>query len=106
LLEVSKDAFSPKPNVNSMVIELDFETPHPGRLLNNERYFKKIVKGAFAHRRKTMVNSLKEMSPSLDRETLLEVMKKCGTDPGRRAETLDIDEFLCLTSALADSDWW
>ena len=48
LLEVSKEAFSPKPNVNPMVIELDFETPHPGRLLNNERYFKKIVKGAFA----------------------------------------------------------
>jgi len=105
LFEVSKDAFNPKPKVNSMVIELDFERPHPGRLFNNERYFKKIVKGAFAHRRKTMVNSLKGMSPTLDREILLEVMKKCGIDPGRRAETLDIDEFLCLTSAFADSDW-
>jgi hypothetical protein len=52
-----------------------------------------------------MVNSLKGMSPTLDREILLEVMKKCGIDPGRRAETLDIDEFLCLTSAFADSDW-
>ena len=100
LLEVSKDAFNPKPKVDSMVIELDFERPHPGRLLNNERYFKKIVKDAFSHRRKTMVNSLKGMSPSWDRETLLEVMKKCGIDPGRRAETLDIDDFLCLSAAL------
>ena len=105
LFEVSKDAFNPKPKVDSMVIELDFERPHPGRLLNSERYFKKIVKGSFAHRRKTMVNSLKGMSPSLDRKTLLEVMKKCGIDPGRRAETLDIDAFLCLTCALTDRGW-
>ena len=105
LLEVSKDAFNPKPKVNSMVIELDFEKPYPRLLLNNEGNFKKIVKGAFAHRRKTMVNSLKGLSPSLDRETLFDVMKRCGIDPGRRAETLDMDEFLCLTAALADTDF-
>jgi hypothetical protein len=40
------------------------------------------------------------MSPSLNRETLLEVMKKCGIDPERRAETLDMDAFLCLTAGL------
>ena len=36
LLEVSKDAFNPKPKVDSMVIELDFEKPYPRLLLNNE----------------------------------------------------------------------
>jgi len=106
LLEVSKDAFNPKPKVDSMVIELDFEKPYPRLLLNNEGNFKKIVKGAFAHRRKTMVNSLKGMSTSLDRETLFEVMKRCRIDPGRRAETLDMDDFLCLTAALAGIDCW
>ena len=28
-------------------------------------------------------------------------MKKCGIDPGTRAETLGMDEFLCLGTALA-----
>jgi 16S rRNA (adenine1518-N6/adenine1519-N6)-dimethyltransferase len=104
LLEVSKDAFNPKPKVDSMVIELDFEKPYPRRLLHNEGNFKKIVKGAFAHRRKTIVNSFKGLSPSLDRETLFKVMKRCGIDPGSRAETLDMDAFLCLSAALADTD--
>ena len=35
------------------------------------------------------------------REELLKGMIWCGIDPGRRAETLTMDEYLCLTSALA-----
>jgi len=36
LLEVSKDSFNPKPKVDSIVIELDFEKPYLRFLLNNE----------------------------------------------------------------------
>jgi hypothetical protein len=31
---------------------------------------------------------------------LKEALLKCGIDPSRRAETLDMDEFICLTGAL------
>lgn len=103
LLEVSKDAFNPKPNVDSMVLELDFEKPYPGGTFSEDT-FKKIVKDAFAHRRKTMVNSLRDVSPSWDREALLDAMKRCGIDPKKRAETLDMGAFLCLTDALSNTD--
>ncbi|MCP4681565.1 MAG: ribosomal RNA small subunit methyltransferase A [Desulfobacterales bacterium] len=99
LLEVPKRAFYPKPKVDSMVIELDFERPYPERA-GCEGRLKKVIKGAFAHRRKTLLNSLKGHSPSWSREILLEAMDKCGIDPKRRAETLDMDEFLCLADNL------
>ena len=99
LLEVSKNAFFPKPKVDSMLLELDFERPHT-KHARDEACFRKVVKGAFAHRRKTLLNSLKGVYPFMDRELLLGGIRKCGIDPGTRAETLGIDEFICLASAL------
>jgi 16S rRNA (adenine1518-N6/adenine1519-N6)-dimethyltransferase len=99
LLEVSKEAFYPKPKVGSMVLELDFERPHPRRA-EDEAKFKMIVKGAFAHRRKTLFNSLKGTLSSHSKEQILKAMGECAIESGRRAESLDIDDFLCLTSVL------
>ncbi|MCD6297776.1 MAG: ribosomal RNA small subunit methyltransferase A [Deltaproteobacteria bacterium] len=98
--EVSAEAFFPRPKVNSMVLELDLERPYPRRAVHDAD-LKRVVKGAFAHRRKTVLNSLKGFFPSWNREMILEAMRKCGIDPGTRAETLDMDEFLCLGTALA-----
>lgn len=100
LLEVSKASFYPRPKVDSMVLDLDFERPHPRRA-EDEAKFKMVVKGAFAHRRKTLLNSLKRtLSPRTSHE-ILYALRKCAIDPGKRAETLNIDHFLCLTSALS-----
>lgn len=99
LLEVPRGAFYPRPRVDSTVLELDFEQPYPRRA-EHEDSFRKVVKGAFVHRRKTLINSLKGLYPSWDRDTLLQGMRNCGIDPGRRAETLHMDEFLCLSSVL------
>jgi 16S rRNA (adenine1518-N6/adenine1519-N6)-dimethyltransferase len=99
LLEVPKESFYPRPKVDSMVLELDFERPHTRRI-EDEANFKTVVKGAFAHRRKTLLNSLKQAVFSLSSEEILGALEKCGIDPHKRAETLDIDDFLCLSSAL------
>jgi len=99
LLEVPRQAFYPIPRVDSTVLELDFEQPYP-RHADHEDSFRKVVKGAFVHRRKTLINSLKGLYPSWDRDTLLQGMRHCGIDPRRRAETLHMDEFLCLSSVL------
>lgn len=99
LLEVSKAAFYPRPKVDSMVLELDFERPHPRRA-EDEAKFKMVVKGAFAYKRKTILNSLKRTLSSRTSEEILAALRNCAIDPGKRAEALDIDQFLCLTSAL------
>jgi len=52
-----------------------------------------LVKAAFAHRRKTLRNNLKEILSSGDLEAL-------GIDPGARAETLQLKQFIEITNAL------
>ncbi|MBW1736474.1 MAG: ribosomal RNA small subunit methyltransferase A [Deltaproteobacteria bacterium] len=101
LIDVTKEAFYPRPKVDSMVLDLDFESPYPKGTTVHEPSFRQVVKGAFAHRRKTLINSLSGVPPSFNRDVLLAAMKKCEIDPGRRAETLDMEEFLCLAEALS-----
>ncbi len=81
------------------VLEIDFRRPHH-RIAEDEARFKILVKGAFAHRRKTLFNSLKGALISLSSEEILAALERCNIDPRRRAESLEIDDFLRLTSAL------
>ena len=99
LMEVSRGSFYPKPKVDSMVLELDFESPHPRKAVDEEG-FRRVVKGAFSHRRKTLLNSLKRFFPFINADTLLRKFDACGINPGKRAETLTIDDFVCLSSTL------
>jgi 16S rRNA (adenine1518-N6/adenine1519-N6)-dimethyltransferase len=99
LLKVLKGSFFPVPKVDSMVILLDFEKPYPQRAVH-EAFFRKVVKGAFAHRRKTILNSLKGAMPDQTRESLLTALNACGIDEGKRAEVLEMEDFLRLTEAL------
>lgn len=99
LLDVPKEAFYPKPKVDSMVLELDLDCPHPRRT-EDEETFKMVVKGAFAHRRKTLLNSLKGTLSSRSINEIVAALDRCAIDPTKRAENLDIDNFLCLTSQL------
>ena len=100
LLEVSRHAFHPIPKVDSLVVEIDFEQPHPLRT-PDEEYFRKIVRGAFSHRRKTLVNSLSASPVPLSAGDVLKAMQACSIDPRARAEALSIDDFLRLSHALS-----
>jgi 16S rRNA (adenine1518-N6/adenine1519-N6)-dimethyltransferase len=99
LIHVPKEAFHPRPKVDSMVLEMDFQRPYPERT-EDEIKFRRVVRGAFAQRRKTLLNSLKNSLASYSREEILAALERCDIDPRRRAETLTIGDFLRLTSAL------
>ncbi len=100
LLKVFKGSFFPVPKVDSMVVSLDFEKPYPERAVH-EAFFRQVVKGAFAHRRKTLLNSLKGALPDQTRESLITAMAASGIDPGKRGEVLEMADFLRLSSALS-----
>jgi 16S rRNA (adenine1518-N6/adenine1519-N6)-dimethyltransferase len=99
LFEVSREAFYPRPKVGSMVVLIDMEKPHQNRA-EDESLFREVVKGAFAHRRKTVLNSLKRALQSYSGEEIGAALRRCSIDSKRRAETLDMDEFLCLADLL------
>lgn len=100
VLDVSREAFRPRPKVDSAVVRFDFGAPYPRRA-RDEAVFRRVVKGAFGHRRKTLLNALLRMLEPWAAEELGAAFEHCGIDPRRRAETLDMEDFLCLSDALA-----
>ena len=84
LFEVSAGSFYPVPKVRSRIIRLTPLHPPPMPLALPE-----VVRRAFTQRRKTLRNAL---SGCVDAQHMLAV----GVDPGRRPETLSIDEYVRL----------
>jgi 16S rRNA (adenine1518-N6/adenine1519-N6)-dimethyltransferase len=99
LLMVPKEAFYPQPKVGSMVVEIDFTKPF-GEKAEDEAWFKKVVKAAFSHKRKTILNSLQGSLPEFTRDKLNQTLIHCGIEPKQRAEELPIKAFIGLSRAL------
>ena len=87
--DVPAQAFTPPPKVTSSVVQL---TPRSAPLPADVRMLGRVTEAAFGQRRKMLRQSLK----SLGGEGLL---NKVGIDPTRRAETLDVAEFVALANA-------
>ncbi|HEY8517759.1 MAG TPA: 16S rRNA (adenine(1518)-N(6)/adenine(1519)-N(6))-dimethyltransferase RsmA [Candidatus Binatia bacterium] len=94
---VPPQAFSPRPQVDSAVVRLDVVTT-PRAAVIDEALFRRVVRAAFAQRRKTLRNALTAGFGSAVADAMLAAAE---IDPRRRAETLSLDEFALLTSAAA-----
>jgi len=69
-------------------------------LIIDDDYFFKVVKGAFALRRKTLINSLSKSAIAIDKEIVIDVLTKLGFDLRIRGEKLNIEEFAQLANEL------
>jgi 16S rRNA (adenine1518-N6/adenine1519-N6)-dimethyltransferase len=88
---VSANCFRPRPEVGSAVAL--FETrQNPGLTRRGEERFAVLVKAAFAHRRKTMVNSLRDEGH--DQMLILKMLDELSLSPTVRAETLPLAMFV------------
>lgn len=95
---IKPSAFFPPPKVESAVVHMRFKEK-PAVSLEDEKWFKKVVKGCFGYRRKTLMNALKHSGLPLPKSTESK-MEKIGIDPRRRPETLTIQELVYLAEAL------
>ena len=94
---VSAQCFRPRPEVGSAVVVL--RTHKRTRLSQQEEFaFRALVKAAFAHRRKTLINSLRDEGYELHLVT--ETLQRLDITPTRRAETLSVEDFLRFARAL------
>ena len=99
MMRVPPEAFYPSPQVESAVVGFEI-LERPRVAIEDEGFFKKVVKAAFAHRRKTLLNTLRGAPLPLSKEKIEQVLAAVGIDPRRRAETLDLIEFQRLAAAL------
>ena len=91
---VSRTVFRPRPNVDSALVAF-------GRTELPDGYadVKRLVEAAFAHRRKTLPNSL-ELSGVASRAGAVDALAAIGREPDVRAEALKPPEFVQLERAL------
>ena len=91
-MHLNRSAFVPPPKVASAVVHIEpLETPEdvePKRI-------EQLTEAAFGQRRKMLRSSLKQMPGAL------EALESLGIDAQRRAETLEVADYVALARALA-----
>jgi 16S rRNA (adenine1518-N6/adenine1519-N6)-dimethyltransferase len=92
LFDVPPEAFNPPPKVQSAIVRLTpwKDSPWPAC---DEDQLRRIVQASFSQRRKTLRNNLKGIIDADQLEAL-------GIDPGARAETLELIQFIEITNAI------
>ena len=100
LFDVPPECFIPAPKVTSSVIRL-VPRPAPEEVKDGKRFFR-LVRAAFAQRRKTLLNALSSAYGSqLTKDALRDAIAACGLPADVRGERLGIPEFAALADALA-----
>ena len=95
ILDISKNVFLPKPNVDSIILELISKKEK--LYLKDKTLFFKLVKDSFKQKRKTIKNNLK----SYDLDKISKILEKNSFNLNARAEQLPIDIFVEIANYLA-----
>lgn len=95
LFDVSRNCFTPKPNVDSAIVEMKLKKNRLDVLDMN--IFNKLVRDSFAFKRKTIRNNLK----GYDFNIIEKVLNKYGFDLSVRAENLELEVFVSIANELA-----
>ncbi len=100
LFGVSRGSFMPAPNVDSAVIRLNV-ADKPRVDVADEKLFFKIIKSAFAQRRKTISNSVTS-GLGISKDDFKTACENAGISPTARAEALTLEELGNLSNAIYD----
>ena len=98
---VPRTVFVPAPNVDSAILKM-VRRDHPAVAVQDEKFFFKVSKASFVHRRKTLWNNLtsyfgksEEIKAKLER-----ALETIDLAPNVRGESLDLETFARLSDAL------
>ena len=99
ITDVSPNCFMPRPEVTSSVIQLNIRDEK--QPVKDERLMFKLIKAAFAQRRKTLLNSLRNSGEfNLTKEQWEEALEKLGIEPSVRGEKLKLEDFVKLADEI------
>jgi 16S rRNA (adenine1518-N6/adenine1519-N6)-dimethyltransferase len=93
LRAVDPAVFRPRPRVESALVRLERTGPWPGEAVA------RLVRGAFAHRRKALARSV-GISGVASRERTLEALRAAGVPAAARAEELTPEDFAAVAREL------
>lgn len=98
LFNLPPEYFKPRPDVVSTVISMA-RREQPVVAVRDRARFRRVVKAAFAQRRKTLANNL-AAALHCPKTALAGVEQSSGVVLSRRAETVTVDEFARLSEAI------
>lgn len=98
---VKPDCFIPKPTVGSAVIKLTRRTTPSVSVIDEATLFK-IIKGGFAQRRKTLINSLTNSQPQFEKKQVIQALQDLSLDIKIRGEALNLNQYALLTNRLIE----
>ncbi len=96
VLDVSRNVFYPKPNVDSIVLLFNMRENKKVEVINEDIFFK-LIRDSFSYKRKTLKNNLK----SYNLDIIEKVLKKYNYDLSIRAEKISIELFCEIANALS-----
>ena len=99
LAEVKAPVFFPRPKVDSEIVDIRFREA-PLYSAQSEDFLFRTIKAAFSQRRKTLRNALVGSELHLPADTASEALARARIEPSRRAETLDVQEFVILSNTI------
>lgn len=99
VMKVPKNVFHPKPNVDSSVLQFRF-LQREGTI--QESVFFPLVKACFKQRRKTILNNYGDFLQ--DKALARTQLERAGIECSRRAESLEMDEFIRLYEVYEDEN--
>lgn len=101
LFDVAPGNFMPRPEVTSAVVAFDVRKAPPVTPRSKEYLFR-TIRGTFALRRKTAVNSLATEFSGMSKEDITLCLEKAGISPTARGETLSLGQMSALSDEIYD----
>ena len=101
---VPRNCFIPRPNVDSAVLHLDIlkEPPIDPKPMDEALMFR-VIKASFAHRRKTLVNSISsDDSLGIKKDELIEIIATLDWSEKVRGEELNLSQYVSLANAIKE----
>ena len=95
LFDVAPDNFLPAPKVTSSVVRIELYD-EPKYKVESEKMLSRVIAGAFAQRRKTLLNSLSSSFGEFTKEQIAKIIENLGFDINIRGERLSISDFCRL----------
>lgn len=95
LFDVPRECFLPAPKVTSSVLRC-VRRDRPAVEVADEAFFRRVVRGAFLLRRKTLVNSLSAALPGVEKEAIRAAVLSAGLPEDIRGERLALEDFARL----------
>ena len=98
---VPRTVFVPAPNVDSAILKM-VRRSEPAVAVEDEKFFFKVSKASFTHRRKTLWNNLTGYFGKTEeiKDKLTKALDQAGLSPSVRGEALGLEEFASLADAL------